>query len=91
MEERNRHPVDPLADVRLEIRRLEAEEEELRAYLLEHPDDREGAEHIASVGEQRRKRVDLKALADEISASLLQRFTAYRSCIVVRLRGRSGE
>ena len=49
MEERNRHP-DRLADVRSEIRRLEAEEEELRAYLLEHPNDREGVEHIASGG-----------------------------------------
>ena len=35
MEERNRHPVDRLADVGSEIRRLEAEEEELRAYLLD--------------------------------------------------------
>jgi hypothetical protein len=32
----NRHPADRLADVRSEIKRLEAEEEQLRAYLLEH-------------------------------------------------------
>jgi len=31
----NRHPVDRLHDVRVELKRLEAEEEKLRAYLLE--------------------------------------------------------
>jgi len=36
----NRHPADRLADVRSEIKRLEAEETELRSYLLEHPSDR---------------------------------------------------
>ena len=38
----NRHPADRLADVRSEIKQLEAEEEQLRAYLLEHPQDRTG-------------------------------------------------
>ena len=37
MEESNRHPTDRLADVRHEIKRLEQEEQELRVYLLEHP------------------------------------------------------
>jgi len=31
----NRHPADRLADVRSEIKQLEAEEEQLCAYLLE--------------------------------------------------------
>ena len=84
----NRHPVDELADVRSEIKRLEGREQELRAYLLEHPDDRVGTEHVATIGEQQRKRVNLRALADEIGASLLQRFTTFSSCIVVRVRER---
>jgi hypothetical protein len=84
----NRHPADELADVRAELRRLEDREQKLRAYLLEHPDDRIGAEHVASVGEQQRKRVDLKALADEIGASLLQRFTAFSTCRIVRVHAR---
>jgi hypothetical protein len=88
MEDRNRHPADELADTRAEMRRLEGREEELRAYLLEHPDDRIGDEHVASVGEQQRKRIDLKALADEIGLSVLQRFTAYRAVMTVRLRQR---
>jgi hypothetical protein len=88
MEARNRHPVDRLADVRSEIKRLEEEERELRAYLLEHPQDRTGAEFLATIGEQRRSRVDLKALAGEIRHSLLQRFTRFASCRTVRLRER---
>jgi hypothetical protein len=90
MEGNNRHPVDRLADVRQELKRLEQEEQELRAYLLEHPHDRIGIEHIATIGEQRRSRVDLKALADEIGHSLLQRFTSFISCRTVRLRERDG-
>jgi hypothetical protein len=54
-----------LAEVRAEL-----EETQLRAYLLEHPQDRTGDEHVAVVGSQSRKRIDLKALADEIGASV---------------------
>lgn len=89
MQERNRHPADRLADVRQELKRLEGEEQELRAYLLEHPHDRIGMEHIATIGEQRRSRVDLKALADEVGHSLMQRFTHFTQCRTVRLRERS--
>jgi len=91
MESSNRHPADRLADVRSELRRLEAEEEQLRAYLLEHPQDRIGAEHVATIGEQQRKRVDLKALADEVGASILARFTSFKSAMIVRLRERDVE
>jgi len=58
--------------------------------LLEHPQDRTGEEYTAIVGSQSRKRVDLKALADEIGASVLARFTSLRSMMVVRLRELSG-
>ena len=87
----NRHPADRLADVRFEIKRLEVEEAKLRAYLLEHPHDRVGEEQIAVIGSQSRKRVDLKGLADEVGASLLQRFTTFRSAMVVRLQQRAAE
>ena len=82
----NRHAADRLADVRVEIKKLELEEAKLRAYLLEHPSDRTGEEHIAVIGSQSRKRVDLKVLADEIGASILQRFTTFRSAMIVRLQ-----
>jgi hypothetical protein len=84
----NRHPVDRLADVRVEIKRLETEEAKLRSYLLEHPQDRIGEEHVAVIGLQSRRRVDLKALADEVGASILARFTTFRSAMIVRLQQR---
>jgi hypothetical protein len=87
----NRHPADRLADVRSELKRLEAEEAELRAYLLEHPEDRAGQEHVAIVGSQSRKRVDLKGLTDEVGASILQRFTSFRSAMIVRLQQRQSD
>jgi hypothetical protein len=84
----NRHPADELSDVRSEIKRLEDREEELRAYLLEHPNDRKGVDYEVLIGTQQRKRVDLRALADEIGASLLARFTRYISVAIVKLRER---
>ena len=85
----NRHPADRLTDVRAELKRLEAEEAQLRAFLLEHPQDRTGEEHIAVIGSQSRKRVDMKALADEIGALILARFTSFRSAMIVRLQQRA--
>ena len=67
----NRHPADRLADIRAELKRLESEEAGLRSYLLKHPHDRIGSEYVATVGEQCRRRIDLKRLADEIGASVL--------------------
>ena len=87
----NRHPADRLADVRSEIKSLEAEEVTLRAYLLEHPEDRTGEEHFAIVGSQSRRRVDLKALADEVGASILARFTTFGTAMTVRLQRRRHE
>jgi hypothetical protein len=87
----NRHPADELYDVRSEIRRLEDREQELRNYLLEHPQDRIGIEHVATVCSLTRRRVDLKGLANEIGASLMARFTAMVSGLVVRLRERVPE
>jgi hypothetical protein len=87
----NRHPADRLADVRSELKRLKAEEVELRAYLLEHPSDRTGQEHVAVIGSQSRKRVDLRALADEVGASIVARFTSFRSAMTVRLQQRASE
>jgi hypothetical protein len=84
----NRHPVDELADIRSAIRRLEDREQELRSYLLEHPNDRKGTDFEALIGTQQHKRIDLRALADEIGASLLGRFTSYISVAVVKLRER---
>jgi hypothetical protein len=85
----NRHPADRLADVRRQIEGLEAEVDSLRAYLLEHPEDRQGDEHLASVGSFQRKHVNLAALEGEIGRDVLQRFTTLKPVAVVRLRARA--
>src|SRR5262245_16217765 len=87
----NRHAADRLADIRAELKRLEAEEQQLRSYLLEHPQDRTGEEHIAVVGSQSRKQVDLRGLADEVGHSILARFTSFRSAMIVRLQQRQSD
>jgi len=63
----------------------------LRAYLLEHPQDRNGEEHVAIVGSQSRKRVDLKGLADEVGHSIVAHFTTFTRGMVVRLQQRTPE
>jgi hypothetical protein len=63
----------------------------LRAYLLEHPQDRNGEEHVAIVGSQNRKRVDLKALADEVGHSIVAHFTTFTTGTIVRLQERAPE
>jgi hypothetical protein len=86
----NRYPVDELADLRAELRRLQDREDELRAYLLKHPDDRTGVE-ISPLSASRGANGSMRALADEIGHSLLQRFATFTSCPVVQFNERSGE
>jgi hypothetical protein len=80
----NQHPVDRLRDVRSGIKELEAEADELRAYLQEHPEDLVGNEYQASIGSY--QRVD--GLEREIGKAMLQRFTSLKRIAVVRLRER---
>ena len=53
---------DRLAAVRAELKRLEAEEAELRQTLLSDPTARTGADWIAEIKETETRRVDLKEL-----------------------------
>jgi hypothetical protein len=91
MREGNRHPADRLADVRRQIEELEIEVNNLRAYLMEHPEDREGDEHTATIGSSQKKHVNLAALEREIGSDTLQRFTNLKPVAVVRLRERKRE
>jgi hypothetical protein len=86
----NRHPADRLADVRRTIAELESEEAKLRAYLRAHPDDCAGDEFAASVVLQNRRRIDTLALADELGAEVVKRFTITRVVPAVYLRRRLG-
>lgn len=84
----NRHPADKLFDARTAIKTLEAEVDELRAYLQDHPDDLVGDEYQASLGSYRRRYIDWEGLEAEIGRATLQRFTSFKPIAVVRLRER---
>lgn len=58
----NRHPVDRIAELRREIRALQAEEQELRQALLEDGADLSGDTHYASVVSVEASRLDRKML-----------------------------
>jgi hypothetical protein len=88
MADANRHPADQLADIRSKIRRLQDREEELRDWLLEHPEAHQGEEFQVEVGTQQRRKVNLRGLADAIGASVLERFTRCTTVTVVKLRER---
>jgi hypothetical protein len=91
----NRHVVDELADIREAIRRLEEREGELRAYILDHPHDRVGDDHIAAVvNSDRHQRlaseaVDLEGLAAAVGEAAIARFTHRKPVTTVRVRRRA--
>ncbi len=58
----NRHPVDQLADVRAEIKHLQAVEETLREALLKFDADLSGSEYYARIVSQTRSTPDRKLL-----------------------------
>src|SRR4051812_12808611 len=71
---RNRHPVDELADVRAEIKTLQAREAELRAVLLADGADLSGSEHYARVTVSERETLDAKAITEALGKDALSRF-----------------
>jgi hypothetical protein len=71
------------------MRTLEAEEAELRAYLLEHPNDRVGEEHIAVAATCSHKRIDRELLVREVDAAIIKWCTAVTPVSYVRLKERS--
>ena len=70
---RNQRPADELFDLRRQIRTLEAEVDELRSHLQQHPDDLEGDEYQASIGSYQRRYIGLAGLEREIGNATLQR------------------
>jgi hypothetical protein len=70
---RNRHAADELAEVRAEIRALEARQEELRQTLIAaEPEDRIGAAYGAEVYTTETARLDRKALTKRFGADVLE-------------------
>jgi hypothetical protein len=87
----NRHPADQLSDVRAQIKQLEQEEAELRAYLLRHPDDLVGLEYTALVSSRSYKRVDMEGLRREVGDAAIRRHTTTTPVSFVRLKTRKDE
>src|SRR6266704_459066 len=77
----NRHPVDELAEIRAERRRLGEREEALRLQLLLAGADLEGDEHVASVHEFEREELDRDALEQRFGKAMVAacvRIVSYR-------------
>lgn len=66
----NRHPVDQLADIRNQIRRLKAREDELRGWVLAHPTLLVGDEHVAFLQPQSTEHFDLQTAKKAVGSAL---------------------
>ncbi|MGO4506025.1 hypothetical protein AB4Z51_03325 [Bradyrhizobium sp. 2TAF36] len=80
----NRHPVDQLADIRAEIKQLKAREDQLRAEVLDHPEDLAGDEHEAMLVQMRTERLDVEKLKRELGLAFLRPFL--REQVVTRVQ-----
>jgi hypothetical protein len=89
----NRHPVDELADVRAEIKRLEERESELQEALLKPGAELVGEEHQAHRIEYDRRHLDRDLLVSRFGEAAIAKcyvLTPFRGSHVERLKGRSG-
>jgi hypothetical protein len=84
----NRHPVDELADVRAQIRRLQTREAELRDTILAGTCGLIGDQHEASVRISESERVDVSALRKELGLERLRPFLRATSIKTVRVSER---
>jgi hypothetical protein len=66
----NRHPADRLHDLRDEIRRLQAEVDQLRAELMAAGADLRGDEWIATVCTRAHRRIDMDAALAALGEAL---------------------
>jgi hypothetical protein len=87
----NRHPADRLADVRAELRRLETEEDVLRAELMAAGADMQGEEFEALVRDRTQDRIDVKAAVRALGRDVLRPFLKRSSWRELRLRRRPRE
>jgi hypothetical protein len=81
----NRHPVDELADVREQIKKLEARERELRNIVLSRECSFVGDEYEAAVVMQRRSRLDTREIKRQLGLEALQRFMMSTEVAIVKL------
>lgn len=85
---RNRHPVDELADVREELRKLKVREDELRAEILSGDHGLVGDQFEASVRETSAERIDTGELKKRWGMDKLQPFVRTSSTTTIRVTPR---
>jgi hypothetical protein len=81
----NQHPADALAEVRHQIKALEAREGELRQHLIDNPDDRIGDTWGMRVESFTHRRLDLDAALMRLGLDLLEPYLVEKEFAVVRL------
>jgi hypothetical protein len=85
---RNRHAADRLADLRDEIRRLQAEADQLRAELMAPDADLCGAEFEAFIQDRVQDRIDVAAAIRALGRDALRPFLRRSNWQELRLRRR---
>ena len=83
---RNRHLVDELADIRAEMKRLEAREAELKAALTVDGCNLNGDEFEASVTRATAERVDTAALRKYLGEDGIKPFLKRSETVTVRVK-----
>lgn len=81
----NRHPVDELADVREQIKKLEGRELQLRAAILRGECSLSGDEYEANVVKQRRETLDTKEIKRQLGRERLAQFMRATEVAIVKL------
>jgi N-methylhydantoinase B/oxoprolinase/acetone carboxylase alpha subunit len=87
----NRHPVDQLADVRVQIAALKAREDELRKLILSGEADYRGDEWWADITTQSAKRIDTAAVREAFSEERLAPFMRESVTKTIRLKPRTAD
>lgn len=87
----NRHPVNELADIRAEMRRLKAREDEIRETILGGSCGLSGDQHDADVHVTTTERVDTTALRKEMGLERLRPFLRKSEVRTIRISQRASD
>jgi len=85
---RNRHPVDELADIRAEQKRLKDREDELRQMIISGQVGPVGDQHEASIRETVSERLDTAAVRKEFGLAKLRPFLKPSTTTVITVKPR---
>lgn len=85
---KNRHPVDELADIRDEMRKLKVREEIIRCMLIDGACSQNGDTHVATVRTAVIERIDTEALKKELGMQVLRPYVRKAEMTTVRTKAR---